>query len=97
MKIFYPQESEKMTFYGIVYEEYSILANDYIRYLKIIQTNDIFHHVGMMIYKAFCEIKSIRWFEIDVIEDFEERMRDRGSVKLSDDLYRLTLFECDKK
>ena len=96
MKIFYEKKNEQLKVYGVVYNEYSIITNDYIRYLRVVETNDIFHYVGRMIYQAFCEIKNIRWFEIKEIDGFEERMKDRKSVKISNDLYRLTVFESDK-
>ena len=49
--------------YNLYYLKYNIIHNDYIQYVQIIVTDDIFHYVGEMLYKTFEEIKNIRWNE----------------------------------
>ena len=50
--------------YYIYYDKYNIISNDYISMRKEVETEDIFHEVGLLIYKSLEDIKNIRFFEI---------------------------------
>lgn len=50
--------------YFIYYDKYNIISNGYISMRKEVETEDIFHEVGLLIYKSLEDIKNIRFFEI---------------------------------
>ncbi|MBP3308250.1 MAG: hypothetical protein J6L90_02300 [Clostridia bacterium] len=47
--------------YNIYYHKYSIMANDYIMYIKVVETEDIYHEIGKIISQSLEHIKRIRW------------------------------------
>lgn len=57
------EEKPKKKVYAIFYEQF-FFGNHYDRYLRFVETEDIFHEVGVLIYKASTAIKNIRWCEM---------------------------------
>lgn len=49
--------------YNIYYQKYNIIANDYIFYIKVVETEDIYHEIGKMICNSIEAIKNIRYTE----------------------------------
>ena len=47
--------------YNVYYTKYNIFANDYVPYIRVVETDDIFHYVGKMLYTTFEKIERIRW------------------------------------
>lgn len=50
--------------YIIYYEKWYLISNKYISMRKEVETEDIFHEVGLLIYKSLEDIKNIRWVEV---------------------------------
>lgn len=49
--------------YAISYKQF-FFGNHYDRYIQFIETEDIFHEVGVLIYKASTAVKNIRWCKL---------------------------------
>ena len=49
--------------YNIYYQKYNIIARDYIPYIKVVETTDVYHEIGKMICNSIEEIKNIRYTE----------------------------------
>ena len=65
--------------YNIYYHKYSIMANDYIQYIKVVYTDDIYHEIGKMISQSLEHIKRIRWTNPKAsIEECEKLWRGDG-------------------
>lgn len=45
--------------YFLYVRQYNIVKNDYVLYVYFVETNDIFHTIGEMIFRAFEHIKRI--------------------------------------
>lgn len=79
-----------MTRYNIYYTKYNIIANDYIPYIKVVYTDDIYHEVGKMICTSLEKIDSIRYTKPkSSIEDCEKLWSEGGYIKISDNIWRL--------
>ena len=79
-----------MTRYNIYYTKYNIIANDYIPYIKVVYTDDIYHEVGKMICTSLEKIDSIRYNKPKAsIEDCEKLWSEGGYIKISDNIWRL--------
>ena len=77
--------------YHIYYRKYNIFANDYIPYIKIIYTDDIYHEIGKMICTSLEKIESIRYTKPKASkEDCEKLWTERGYQKVDDKLWRLS-------
>lgn len=57
------KEKPKKKVYAISYEQF-FFGNHYDRYAQFIETEDIFHEVGVLIYKASTAVRNIRWCEL---------------------------------
>ena len=57
------EEQPKKKVYAISYEQF-FFGNHYNRYVQFIETEDIFHEVGVLIYKASTAVRNIRWCEL---------------------------------
>lgn len=57
------EEKTKKKVYAIFYEQF-FFGNHYDRYVQVIETEDIFHEVGVLIYKASTAVRNIRWCEL---------------------------------
>lgn len=53
-----------MKTYKLFIRQYSPLKNDYVVYVKIIRTNDIYHEIGKLYCTETCDIKRIDYEEI---------------------------------
>ena len=74
--------------YNIYYRKYNIMANGYLPYIKVINTNDIYHEIGKMICQSIEKIESISYTEpVASREDCEKCWADNGYRKISDDLW----------
>jgi hypothetical protein len=76
--------------YNIYYSKYNIMVNDYMPYIKVVYTDDIYHEIGKMICTSFEKIDYIRYTEPRAsIEACEKLWLDDGYVKVFEDLWRL--------
>ena len=50
-----------MARYNIYYHRYNIIARDYIPYVRVVETEDIYHEIGKMISQSLEHIKHISW------------------------------------
>lgn len=74
--------------YNIYYKKYSILANDYIDYIKIVYTDDIYHEIGLLICSSMEHINEIRYTKPSAsIEECEKLWVESGYKKLSETLW----------
>lgn len=79
-----------MTRYNIYYTKYNIIANDYIPYIKVVYTDDIYHEVGKMICTSLEKIDSIRYTSPKAsVEHCEKLWSEDGYIKISDNIWRL--------
>jgi hypothetical protein len=74
--------------YNIYYRKYNIIANDYIPYIKVVHTDDIYHEIGKMICKSMEKIENIRYTESRASrETVEQLWTEEGYRKLTDDVW----------
>ena len=79
-----------MTRYNIYYTKYNIIANDYIPYIKVIYTDDIYHEVGKMICTSLEKIDSIRYTQPRAsVEDCEKLWSEDGYINIGNNIWRL--------
>ena len=65
--------------YNIYYKKYNIIARDYIPYIKVVETDDVYHEIGKMICNSIEEIKNIRYTEPKASrEKCEQLWQERG-------------------
>ena len=57
------EEKPKKKVYGIFFERF-FFGKHYNRYVQFVETEDIFHEVGVLIYKASTAVRNIRWCEL---------------------------------
>ena len=70
--------------YNIYYRKYSIIANDFIPFVKVVNTDDIYHEIGKMICTSLEKIERISYTEPKVSqEECEKLWTDAGYRKLS--------------
>ena len=50
-----------MARYNIYYHRFNILARDYIPYVTVVDTEDVYHVIGKMICTTLEELKNIRY------------------------------------
>ena len=75
--------------YNIYYTKYNVFANDYIPYIKIVETTDIYHEIGKMICTSFEKIDSIRYTESKASrEDLEKLWLESNYIKIGENLWR---------
>lgn len=74
--------------YNIYYRKYSVLARDYIPYVKVVSTDDVYHEIGKMICTSIEKIESISYTEPKATHKAcEEYWANNGYTKLSDNLW----------
>lgn len=74
--------------YNIYYCKYNIIANDYIPYVKVVYTDDIYHEIGKMICTSIERIESISYTEPRAsTEDCEKYWAGSGYKKLSENIW----------
>lgn len=79
-----------MARYNIYYRKYNIIANDYIPYIKIVETDDIYHEVGKIICNSLERIENIRYTQPRASqEQCEELWLRSGYKKITDTLWRM--------
>ncbi|MBQ6906208.1 MAG: hypothetical protein IJN75_04230 [Clostridia bacterium] len=79
-----------MARYNIYYRKYNIMARAYIPYVKIVETDDIYHEVGKMICTSLEKIENIRYTQPRASrEDCEKLWLERGYTKITDTLWRM--------
>ena len=79
-----------MTRYNIYYTKYNILARDYIPYIKVVYTDDIYHEVGKIICTSMEKIERISYTKPMVSEEECERYwAEEGYVQALENLWRL--------
>ena len=72
--------------YNIYYKQYNILARDYLSYIKVVETDDIYHEIGKMICTSMEKIKSIGYTEPRAsVADCEKYWLESGYVKIGND------------
>ncbi len=65
--------------YNIYYQKYCIIANDYLSYVEVVETEDIYHEIGKKICTSLERIKNIRYTEPTASkEDCEKLWLDNG-------------------
>ena len=78
-----------MSRYNIYYRKYNILARNYISYIKVVLTDDIYHEIGKKICTSLEKIESISYTKPKATqEDCERYWLSEGYIKISDNLYR---------
>ena len=76
--------------YNIYYQRYNILARDYIPYVRVVDTKDVYHEIGKMICTTLEEMKNIRYTKPKATyEECVELWEEKGYKKISDDTWRL--------
>ena len=74
--------------YNIYYRQYNIFANDFIPYVKVVYTDDIYHEVGKIICTSIEKIERITYTKPKAsLEKCEEYWTENGYRKLSNDIW----------
>ena len=68
------KEKKEIKRYNVYYTKYNIFANDYVPYIRVVETDDIFHYVGKMFYQTLEKIGCIRWTEPKASREECEKM-----------------------
>ena len=84
--------------YNIYYTKYNIIANDYIPYIKVVFTDDIYHEVGKLVCTSIEKIDRISYTQPRAsIEACEQYWLEAGYEKLSDSLWVSKKNSSDKE
>ena len=79
-----------MTRYNIYYTRYNILARDYVPYIKVVYTEDIYHEVGKLICTSMEKIKHISYTKPKSSEEeCENYWLAEGYVQVFENIWRL--------
>ena len=74
--------------YNIYYSKYSPFARDYIQYVKVVYTHNIYHEVGKLVCTSIEDIKSISYTKPNSsVEDCEKYWLENGYKKLCSNLW----------
>ena len=77
-----------MTRYNIYYRKYNILANDYVPYVRVVYTDDIYHEIGKIICTSLERIEHIRYTEPKASqEECEKYWAESGYRKLCENIW----------
>ena len=88
-----PQEKKR---YNLYYSKFNIFARGYVRYVKVIETADIYHEIGKMICTTLEHIKRISYTEPKATrEECEELWMQAGFEKIDTNLWRNTKIDED--
>lgn len=78
-----------MARYNLYYRKYNIIANAYIPYVKVIETEDIYHEIGKMICESLEKIENIRYTRPTASrEDCEKLWTEEGYLQITPSLWR---------
>ena len=76
--------------YNIYYKKYNVFARDYLLYVRVVYTDDIYHEVGKLYCTSFEKIDSIRYAKTRLsVDECHHYFITNGYKKISDNLYRL--------
>ncbi len=70
--------------YNIYYSKYNIIANDYLRYVKVVETSDVYHEIGKMICTSLEAIKNISYIEQKISQEECEELWQKSGFKQID-------------
>ena len=74
--------------YNIYYRKYSIFANDYVPYVKVVHTADVYHEIGKMICTSMERIERISYTEPKASQEACEKLwTEQGYRKLTNDIW----------
>ena len=74
--------------YNIYYSRYNIIANDYIPYIRVVETSDVYHEIGEMICTSLAKITDIRYTQPKATrEECEKFFEEHGYRKLGENLW----------
>lgn len=77
-----------MARYHIYYRQFNILARTDIPYIRVVETDDIYHEIGKMICNALEKIESISYTQPKASqEDCEKLWTKRGYRKITRDTW----------
>ena len=74
--------------YNIHYRKYNIFKNDYVNYIKVVYTKDVYHEIGKMICTSLEAIQKISYTKPRAtVEECEKFWLSNGYRKLDNNLY----------
>lgn len=80
---------------NIYYNKYNIVAKAYIPHIKVVETEDVYHEIGMLICRSIERIKNIRYTTPKASrKECEEFWEKHGYRKLTEDLW---IMDCIKE
>ena len=81
---------DNMTRYNIYYRKYNIMARDYIPYIKVVYTDDIYHEIGKMICTSIERIEHISYTKpLASEEECNKYFTDNGYINIFENTWRL--------
>ncbi len=70
--------------YNIYFEQYSIITNNYSKYIMCVETEDIFHEIGKLVCTSICSTRNIRYTKPQASKErCEELFKEKGYRKIS--------------
>lgn len=83
------KKSDDKIRYNIYYTKFSIIARDYIDYIKVVFTNDIYHEIGKMICTSLEHINRIRYTKPSATEEeCSQLWKDSGYIEICPKCWR---------
>lgn len=77
-----------MTKYNIYFKKYSPMKRDYVKFIKVVETNDIYNAIGRLICFSTESIKNVYYFlRLTDDETYEKEWEESGYEKISSDLW----------
>ena len=74
--------------FNIYYRKFSMLARDYIDYIKVVETEDIYHEIGKIICKSIEHIERISYTQPKASqEECEQFWLENGYEKVLENLW----------
>ena len=74
--------------YNIYFRKYNIIARDYVQYIKVVETHDIYHEIGKLICQSIERIENIGYtLPATSLEECEKYWIERGYEKVANNLW----------
>ena len=76
------------TRYNIYYDKYEISINAYLRCIKVVYTDDIYHEVGKLVCTSLERVENIRYTKPSTsVQECEKLWLDSGFKKVSENFW----------
>lgn len=78
----------ELKIYHIYYKRFNLATKGYVRFIKVVETTDIFHEVGKLVCQSMEKIEDIHYFTPRIPQtEVVKKWIDNGFVQWSENLW----------